>query len=334
MARQLIGLDQSPWNRLPEDLLQYVLIGNPTFRFDQGFTTPYRRLQKLGEAITEFVLVNYLYTRNDLKAEVIHLLRDELRDPQFIAKRVEDLGIREYLNRPKATNEKLTNAYDELIGALYYFIFYNPDRLILLSNYIMSVWFPPQIINNIIADKLREKGRYTLTQAERIPRSMTEYVALPSKRELKLEEYYIASDLLKIIFYPQAIPDEIARSYGFYTSDTTKVFNRLEILGDAILAVIVEHYVAFTLPDDKMDNTRRVLISNDTIASVLEQSSFIDYIRWPKGQYEGQVKSPTDVFETFIAVLYNYVITDFDTLRNYILDKWLSPLIDDIQNIG
>lgn len=124
------------------------------------------------------------------------------------------------------------------------------------------------------------------------------------------------------------------RSYLNEHADSKEHNERLEFLGDAVVELIVTHFLYEKFPEKpegELTNLRAALVRRNSLSVIGEELQFGDYVRLSKGESKntGKAKSVilSNAVEAFIGAL--YLDMGLATVEKF-LDKFLLPKLEQI----
>lgn len=124
------------------------------------------------------------------------------------------------------------------------------------------------------------------------------------------------------------------RSYLNEHADSKEHNERLEFLGDAVVELIVTHFLYEKFPEKpegELTNLRAALVRRNSLSVIGEELQFGDYVRLSKGESKntGKAKSVilSNAVEAFIGAL--YLDMGLSTVEQF-LDKFLLPKLEQI----
>lgn len=124
------------------------------------------------------------------------------------------------------------------------------------------------------------------------------------------------------------------RSYLNEHADSKEHNERLEFLGDAVVELIVTHFLYEKFPEKpegELTNLRAALVRRNSLSVIGEELNFGDYVRLSKGESKntGKAKSVilSNAVEAFIGAL--YLDLGLATVEKF-LDQFLLPKLEQI----
>ena len=124
------------------------------------------------------------------------------------------------------------------------------------------------------------------------------------------------------------------RSYLNEHADSDKHNERLEFLGDAVVELIVTHFLFDKFPDKpegELTNLRAALVRRNSLSVIGEELGFEDYVRLSKGESKNSGKAKSVILsnatEAFIGSL--YLDLGLPAVEKF-LNKFLLPKLEQI----
>lgn len=129
------------------------------------------------------------------------------------------------------------------------------------------------------------------------------------------------------------------RSYLNENRDTGREHNeRLEFLGDAVLELVITHYLYETFPDKNegdMTAYRSSLVKTETLSGVSEKLGFNDFLLLSRGEAKDTGRARqyilANTFESVVGAI--YLDQGYDAAKHFIYTH-ITPLIDGILKEG
>ena len=111
---------------------------------------------------------------------------------------------------------------------------------------------------------------------------------------------------------------------------------RLEFLGDAVLELVVTHYLYLKYPNDHegmLTNWRASLVNTEILAKIAYKLKFHDFLLVSKGEkreiYKAKASILANVFESFVGAL--YLDQGYNSCKNFIEQHLLVELDEIIE---
>lgn len=154
------------------------------------------------------------------------------------------------------------------------------------------------------------------------------------KRDLNLLEERIGYKFKNKALLKNAL---IHRSYGNENWKYKNINNeRLELLGDAVLDLVVAEYLYINLassPEGELARLKSMIVSEPVLSRVSKDLGMGEYLLLSKGEEitGGRVRSSIlgDVFEAVLGAI--YLDSDYESLRSFVLTH-LKKWIDNIES--